>query len=85
MRCCFIFVFFYHIIQSLEITAQDDKRNDDDYSKPVVRELSARYRALGCVNLCPAARGSQEAGFTQPREHFCPALYIFNSIYFTYI
>ena len=25
--------------------------------------------ALGCVNSCPAARGTQEAGFTQPRAH----------------
>ena len=24
---------------------------------------------LGCVNSHPAARGSQEAGFTQPRYH----------------
>ena len=24
---------------------------------------------LGCVNSRPAARGSQEAGFTQPRDH----------------
>ena len=31
---------------------------------------------LGCMNSCPAARGSQEAGFTQPRDHFySPALY----------
>ena len=27
------------------------------------------YRDLGSVNLRPAARGSQEAGFTQPRAH----------------
>ena len=26
-------------------------------------------RALGCVNSHPAARGSQKAGFTQPRAH----------------
>ena len=26
-------------------------------------------RALGCVNSHPAARGSQKAGFTQPRVH----------------
>ena len=30
---------------------------------------------LGCVNLCPVARGSQEAGFMQPRDnliaHLC--------------
>ena len=45
MRCCFILAFFSHVIQSLEITAaQDDSSNDDDYSKPVVRDLSARYR-----------------------------------------
>ena len=25
--------------------------------------------SLGCVNACPAARRSQEAGFTQPRDH----------------
>ena len=25
--------------------------------------------SLGCVNSLPAARGSQEAGFTQPRVH----------------
>ena len=25
--------------------------------------------SLGCVNSHPAARGSQEAGFTQPRTH----------------
>ena len=29
----------------------------------------AKERALGCVNSPPAARGSQEAGFTQPRAH----------------
>ena len=28
---------------------------------------SAKRWALGCVNSHPAARGSQEAGFTQPR------------------
>ena len=28
---------------------------------------SAKRWALGCVNLPPPARGSQEAGFTQPR------------------
>ena len=30
---------------------------------------SAKRRALGCVNSLPAARGGQEAGFTQPRAH----------------
>ena len=25
--------------------------------------------SLGCVNLCPAARVSKEAGFKQPRDH----------------
>ena len=29
----------------------------------------AKEWALGCVNSPPAARGSQEAGFTQPRAH----------------
>ena len=29
----------------------------------------AKEWSLGCVNSCPAARGSQEAGFTQPRDH----------------
>ena len=29
----------------------------------------AKERALGCVNSQPAARGSQEAAFTQPRAH----------------
>ena len=29
----------------------------------------AKEWSLGCVNLQPAARGSQEAGFTQPRDH----------------
>ena len=28
--------------------------------------------ALGCVSSCPAARGSQEAIFTQPRAHLIP-------------
>ena len=28
---------------------------------------SAKRWSLGCVNLPPAARGTQEAGFTQPR------------------
>ena len=32
----------------------------------------AKERALGCVNSTPAARGSQEAGFTQPRAHSFP-------------
>ena len=30
---------------------------------------SAERWALGCVNSCPMARGSQEVGFTQPRAH----------------
>ena len=30
---------------------------------------SAKRWALGCVNSPPAARESQEAGFTQPRVH----------------
>ena len=29
----------------------------------------AKEWCLGCVNSRPAARGSQEAGFTQPRDH----------------
>ena len=33
---------------------------------------SAKRLALGCVNSRPAARGSQEAGFTQP---YSPSLY----------
>ena len=32
----------------------------------------AKKLALGCVNSTPVARGSQEAGFTQPRAHFFP-------------
>ena len=28
---------------------------------------SAKRRSLGCVNLCPSARGSQDVVFTQPR------------------
>ena len=34
--------------------------------------------ALGCVNLRPAARGSQEVGFTQPRAHLSAHLCIYN-------
>ena len=30
----------------------------------------AKEWALGCVNLPLATRGSQEAGFTQPKAHF---------------
>ena len=30
---------------------------------------SAKRLSLGCMNSLPAARGSQEAGFTQPRSH----------------
>ena len=30
----------------------------------------AKELFLGCVNSPPAARGSQEAGFTQPRDHY---------------
>ena len=30
----------------------------------------AKEWSLGCVNLPPAARGSQQAGFTQPRDHY---------------
>ena len=29
----------------------------------------AKEWSIGCVNSRPVARGSQEAGFTQPREH----------------
>ena len=29
----------------------------------------AREWSLGCVNSLPAARGSQEVGFTQPMDH----------------
>ena len=32
-------------------------------------QSSAKNRALGCVNAKPAARGSQEAEFTQPWSH----------------
>ena len=39
------------------------------FSPSFLQESAKRY-ALGCVNyLPPAARGSQEAGFTQPRAH----------------
>ena len=31
---------------------------------------------LGCVNSRPAARGTQAAGFTQPRNHLLEHLYI---------
>ena len=31
---------------------------------------SAKNWSLGCVNSCPSPRGSLEAGFTQPRDHF---------------
>ena len=30
----------------------------------------AKEWALGCVNLRPAVRGSQEEGFTQPRANY---------------
>ena len=30
----------------------------------------AKVWSLGCVNSRPAARGIQEAGFTQPRDHY---------------
>ena len=30
--------------------------------------------SLGCVNSCPAAIGSQDAGITQPRAHIIPYL-----------
>ena len=33
-----------------------------------IHGLAKRW-SLGCVNLLPAARGNQEAGFTQPRDH----------------
>ena len=41
------------------------KNRMDPYS---VQGSSKRW-ALGCVNSPPAARGSQEAGITQPRAH----------------
>ena len=39
--------------------------------------------ALGCVNPRPAARGSQEAGFTQPRDHTLagPCSFHFQELY----
>ena len=41
---------------------------------------SARRLALGCVNSCPMARGSKEAGFTQPRDHLIAQLCTLMSI-----
>ena len=41
----------------------------DENEMNSVVQGSAKRRALGCVNSPPAARGSQEAGFTQPRDH----------------
>ena len=39
----------------------------------------AKEWSLGCVNSRPAARGSQEAGFTQPRDNSFAQLCIFSS------
>ena len=39
------------------------------YPKPKYVQGWAKEWSLGCVNSRPAARGSQEAGFTQPRDH----------------
>ena len=33
-------------------------------------QVSAKEWALGCVKRAPAARGGQDAGITQPRDHF---------------
>ena len=41
----------------------------------IVQRLAIRW-ALGCVNPPPGARGSQEAGFTQPRVHLVAHLCI---------
>ena len=52
------------------------KKNSADATKVRLSSVNfkkslyrAEERSLGCVNLRPAARESQEAGFTQPRDH----------------
>ena len=50
------------------------RRDDSPFQEE--RAILKSYRdrlkegSQGCVNSRPAARGSQDAGFTQPREHF---------------
>ena len=41
---------------------------NNDHSARIVQR-SAKGWSLGCVNSPPATRGSQDAGFTQPRVH----------------
>ena len=41
---------------------------EEEFSRAMYRDGSISW-ALGCVNSRLVARGSQEAGFTQPRAH----------------
>ena len=43
---------------------------------------SAQEWSLGCVNSQPVARGSREAGFTQPRDHYLawPCVYYIHTV-----
>ena len=46
---------------------------------PILKRCWKKQRGLGCVNSSPAARGSQEAGFAQPRAHsFAPLCILAN-------
>ena len=56
--------------------AERDKNNTETQRQghntdtdAVVLQGWAKEWSLGCVNSCPVARGSQVAGFTQPRAH----------------
>ena len=47
-----------------------DPRSDGKRVKWLHVQGWAKEWSLGCMNLRPAARGSQEAGFTQPRDNY---------------
>ena len=56
--------------------AERDKNNTETQRQghntdtdTVLLQGRAKEWSLGCVNSCPVARGSQVAGFTQPRDH----------------
>ena len=61
-----------------ENCGKEFKRKDKVCTVSVDVQDWAKEWSLGCVNSPPAARGSKEAGLTQPRDHFLPSFVFFN-------
>ena len=56
---------------SISITKEDARLTLLKHGKldEVIIQGSAKEWSLGCVKRAPAARGGQDAGITQPRDH----------------